>query len=119
MCYTDSRLCATDPSISSSFYSDLISFDHNDPSEHEKSEIETSEANDFSLNESQEKEETHVTSDSTSSNTHSNSEHEIKEPDAEATDSSSQEMELLESNPPAFVVDFDEKTFEDHLKAAT
>ena len=44
---------------------------------------------------------------------------EIKELESKAHDSSSRETEILASNHASFVVDFDTKEFEDHLKAAT
>ena len=57
--------------------------------------------------------------DPNSSDLHDPSGCEAKEPDTEAPDSSSNETELFDSNCPSFVVDFDEKAFEGHLKAAT
>ena len=61
----------------------------------------------------------HEAFDDNSCDHHGPSKSEIKEPDIKTSDHNHDEIEFLTFNSSSFVIAFDEKAFEDHLKATT
>ena len=118
----DSRSDETDPSLSSSLDAENVASNNHNPSECVASDIETSDSNSNS-SDFHDPSECEIntpnieTSESNYFDFHDTSECEIKVPGVETSDPNSDEIEFHALNCPAFVIDFDEKSLEDHPKA--